>query len=322
MKVSILCLGNIAAKMAQTLNALPEAEPYAVASRTASKATAFAAEHGFQKAYGSYEELAADPNAGLIYIASPHSHHYKLAKLCLEHGHPVICEKPFTANRAQAEELFALAAQKNLFITEAMWTRYLPYIDKVREILASGAIGEICSASATFGCPLSHVERMARPELAGGALLDLGVYPFTFLSLFMESDIASIATEAVKTTLGVDAQSTTVLRYRNGTLGTVQCSMLNHMPVYASIYGTKGRIEVPNFMSAERFTLYIDGQSPDEYRFPFEVNGFEYEIRAAFAALAEGRTTCPQSPHAETLRVIGLMDTLRARWGVRFPFET
>ena len=107
----------------------------------------------------------------LIYIASPHSHHYKLAKLCLEHGHPVICEKPFTANRAQAEELFALAAQKNLFITEAMWTRYLPYIDKVREILASGAIGEICSASATFGCPLSHVERMARPELAGGALL-------------------------------------------------------------------------------------------------------------------------------------------------------
>lgn len=321
MKVSILCLGNIAAKMAHTLNALPEAEPYAAASRSAQKAESFAAEHGFQKAYGSYEELAADPDAGLVYIASPHSRHYELAKLCLEHGHPVLCEKPFTANRAQAEELFALAARKNLFITEAMWTRYLPYIDKVRELLANGAIGEIRSASASFGCPLSHVERMARPELAGGALLDLGVYPFTFLSLFMGSDIASISTEAVKTPLGVDAQSATVLRYRNGTLGAVQCSMLNNMPVHAAIYGDKGRIEVPNFMSAERFTLFIDGQEPTEYQFPLEINGFEYEVRASLAALAAGKTECPQCPHAETLRVLGLMDTLRARWGVRFPFE-
>lgn len=177
MKVGIIGAGNIAGSMAATLNAMEEAVCYAIASRDLKKAEDFAEKYGIEKAYGSYEELVEDREVDIVYIATPHSHHYEHAKLCIEHGKHVLCEKAFTVNAAQAEELFKLAAEKKVLITEAIWTRYMPYRKVVNDLLAEDVIGEVCTLTANLCYPISQVERIIRPELAGGALLDGGIYP-------------------------------------------------------------------------------------------------------------------------------------------------
>ena len=169
-KIGIIGAGHIAIKMASTLNAMQSAEPYSIAARDRSKAEAFAAAHNITKAYGSYEALADDPDVDLIYIATPHSLHYAHARMCLERGKAVLCEKAFTANAAQAERLLDEAQRRGLFITEAIWTRYMPLSHKVKELMESGAIGEPRVLTATLCYMMEHKERIVRPELCGGAL--------------------------------------------------------------------------------------------------------------------------------------------------------
>ena len=185
MKVGILGAGRIAATMAKTLNGMKEAEAYAVASRSPEKAEEFARKNHVEKAYGSYEEMLADEEVELVYIATPHSHHLEHGKLCISYGKPVLCEKSFTANAAQARELLDYAAEKKVFITEAIWTRYMPSRKMIDDIIASGELGEIKMISANLGYELTDKERMLRPDLAGGALLDVGVYTLNFASMVL-----------------------------------------------------------------------------------------------------------------------------------------
>lgn len=319
---SILCAGNIAETMAKTVSQMTEVAPYAIAARDLDRAKRLAEKYGFQKAYGSYKELAEDEDAGLIYIASPHSHHYEHAKLCLEHGKPVLCEKSFTANAKQAEELFRLAEEKRLLITEAVWTRFQPFVSKIREILSKGAIGEPLTITATFGENLTHVERLVAPELAGGALLDLGIYPLTFASLFFGTEIETVRSAAVITERGVDAQDSITLVYRDGRMAVLNCSMLCSMKNKGIIYGTMGRMEVEPFWFPQQIQVFRNGeQEPEVVDVPFDITGYEYEVRAAVKAIRNGELECPEMPHAETLRLMRLMDRLRAEWGIRFPFE-
>ena len=185
MKIGILGAGGIAVQMAKTVAGMKDVENYAVAARSFERAQAFAEKYGFSKAYGSYEEMLADPQVDLVYIATPHSHHYLHAKMCLEAGKNVLCEKAFTVNADQARKLFALAKEKNLLITEAIWTRYMPSRKMIDDIISSGVIGEVTAVIANLNYAISEVERIRKPELAGGALLDVGVYTINFASMVL-----------------------------------------------------------------------------------------------------------------------------------------
>ena len=185
MKIGILGAGGIAVQMAKTVAGMKDVENYAVAARSFERAQAFAEKYGFSKAYGSYEEMLADPQVDLVYIATPHSHHYLHAKMCLEAGKNVLCEKAFTVNADQARKLFALAKEKDLLITEAIWTRYMPSRKMIDDIISSGVIGEVTAVTANLNYAISEVERIRKPELAGGALLDVGVYTINFASMVL-----------------------------------------------------------------------------------------------------------------------------------------
>lgn len=322
LNVSILGAGRIAATMAETLAKMKDVTCYAVAARDLNRAQAFASQYGFQKAYGSYEEMLEDGGTDLVYIATPHSHHREHALLCLNHGKNVLCEKAFTVNRKQAEEVFALADQKGLLITEAVWTRYMPFVKTLRELLESGAIGKVCSLEASFGFELSWHERLVDPSLAGGALLDMGIYPLTLAAIAFGGDVAHVTSRCVKTARGVDAQDSIALEYADGKLATLTTSMICNLRNEAMIYGTKGRLEIPAFWHAEELRLWADGADiPKIYPCPVEISGYEYEVRACAKAIAAGKTACEELPHMETLRMMGLMDSLREAWGLRYPME-
>ena len=188
-KVGIIGAGWIAEKMAAALAPLDDYCVYAIASRSIDKAKSFAERWGVEKAYGSYEEMVADKDVDLVYIATPHSHHFPHAMLAVNAGKPVLVEKAFTANAAQAEELIAAARAKGLFITEAIWTRYMPLSHKIREIMESGMIGKPRLLTATLSYMMEFKERILRPDLCGGALLDLGVYALNFARMYFGKDI-------------------------------------------------------------------------------------------------------------------------------------
>ena len=322
MKVGILGAGRIAATMARTLNGMKEAEAYAVASRSLEKAEAFARANHVEKAYGSYEEMLADEEVELVYIATPHSHHLEHGKLCISCGKPVLCEKSFTANAAQARELLDYAAEKKVFITEAIWTRYMPSRKLIDDIIASGELGEVKMISANLGYELTDKERMLMPELAGGALLDVGVYTLNFASMVLGDDVVKMTSECVKTDTGVDGQDAIILTYRDGKLAVLHTGMWADTEQYGIIYGTKGYMIACNINNIDTIQIY----SPDrhlvrEIKVPEQITGYEYEVLACRRALAAGELECGEMPHAETLRIMEWMDALRADWGVKYPFE-
>lgn len=323
LKVGILGAGAIARKMALTLAGMPdEAEGYAVASRSMEKAQAFAKEWNFKKAYGSYEEMLDDPEVGLVYIATPHSHHRDHALMCIRRGKPVLCEKAFTANAAQAEEVLDEARRRGVFITEAIWTRYMPLSKTINELLAGGIIGTPVMLSANLGYPLADKERMLRPELAGGALLDLGVYALNFASMVFGTEVERVVSACTRTATGVDAQDSITLTYPGGRMAVLHATMLARTDRQGIISGDKGHLVVENINNPQKITVMDnDYQVRAIYDCPKQITGYEYEVYACAEALRKGWTEAPDMPHAETLRVMKLMDALRAEWGVRFPFE-
>ena len=319
---AILSAGYIAGVMADTVSRMrEELVLYAVGARDKSRAQAMAEKYGAQKSYGSYEELVSDANVDLVYVASPHSHHYEHAKLCLNHGKHVLCEKAFTANLAQARELVALAKEKKLFLGEAVWTRFMPFVSKVKELMDQRAIGDIHALQCGFGQELTHVERMTNPALAGGALLDLGIYPLTFASLFFGTEVAEITGDAVLTDQGVDAGNSVILKYRDGKIASLLSCMTVWMPNTGILFGEKGYIIAHDFWNCQRLTVCVRGENPYDIECPFEISGYEYEVRAAIKAIEEGRLCCDEMPWEESLRLMEVMDGLRAKWGVKYPFE-
>lgn len=321
MKVGILGAGNIACKMAEAINGLDDSvEAYAIASRNLEKAEAFAVQWGFQKAYGSYKALIEDPMVDLVYIATPHSHHFEPAKLCVEHGKAALVEKAFTMNAKQAKELLTLAEEKNVLVTEAIWTRYMPSRKMIDALVASGIIGNVTSLSANLGYANGHLERMKRPELAGGALLDLGVYPINFASMVFGTNVKEISSTCVKTETGVDSQDSITLIYEDGKAAYLYATMLAQSNREGVIHGDKGFIEVQNINNCEEIRVYnLDYELTARYEVPKQINGYEYEVLACKKALEQGAIECPQMPHGETIRIMELMDELRTAWGIRFP---
>lgn len=322
MKIGILGAGGIARVMAETVNGMEEAQCYAVAARDLGRAQKFAEEFGVEKAYGSYEEMLQDPQVELVYIATPHSHHYEHVKLCLEHGKHVLCEKAFTANAAQAEEILKMAEEKGILLTEAIWTRYMPMRKTIDEVVASGIIGKITSLSANLGYVIEQNERIHAPELAGGALLDLTVYPLNFASMVFGDDIVKVDASCVKIDTGVDGQDNVMLTYRDGKMATLYTTIHAQTDRRGMINGSLGYIEIENINNYESMKVYdLDRKVIASYEAPKQITGYEYEVRAAIRAIREGKTECEEMPHAETIKMMKLMDRIRADFGIVYPFE-
>lgn len=319
-KAAILGLGGIAQKMADTINKTEGVTLYAAASRSIDKALAFAEKYGAEKAYGSYEEMAEDEDVQLVYIATPHAFHSENALMCLEHGKHVLVEKPLAVNAQQAEEVFGKAREKGLFAGEAMWSRFMPIQKKLKEIIDSGIIGEVTCVTANTGGAMTQVPRLTEPELAGGALLDVGIYPLNFASMAIDAPVINMETSAVLSDKGVDAQNAFVLSYPQGKMAILGSSMISEMDSRGVIYGTKGRIEAEFIIDISKLTVYSSAGVQVIER-PTQVTGFEYELTAALKAIEGGKVQTEEMPHSETVKMLRITDGLRRRWGVRYPFE-
>lgn len=321
MKIGILGAGGIARTMAYTVLRTKNAELAAIGSRSIGKAEIFAAEFGVPKAYGSYEELAADKDIDLVYIATPHSRHYEDCMLCMENGRNVLCEKAFTANARQAAELISYSEEHGIFLGEAMWTRFMPLRFVLDDILASGIIGRVTSLTANLGYPIENVERLREPSLAGGALLDLGVYTINFASMIFGTEVENIVSSCVKNDRGVDMHNSIIMNFSGGRTSVLHSNMTAATDRRGMIYGTLGRIEVKNINNYEGISVYLNDGEVKYYIAPPQVSGYEYELEAAMTAVSKGKAEYDEMPHVETLRIMKIMDGLRMDWGVRFPFE-
>ncbi len=322
LRVGILSTGSIAATMAGTVAKMKEAEVYAVASRTKEKAEKFAVRFGAQKAYGSYEEMADDENVDLVYVATPISEHYENVKMLIDHGRNVLCEKAFAVNEKQAAEMTALAEEKGVLLAEAIWVRYMPMWTTLKQILDSGAIGEPMTLTCNLCYLIDRVPRLVKPELAGGALLDVGVYTINFASLVFGDEIETITTRALMTDTGVDAQNSITFTYPGGRMAILNSSLRVLSDRKGIIYGTKGFVIVENINNFESITVYNENREVTAVcEQPPQITGYEYEILACAEAIRRGQTQCPQMTHAQTLRIMAQMDAVRAEWGLKYPRE-
>ncbi|MDE7248334.1 MAG: Gfo/Idh/MocA family oxidoreductase [Lachnospiraceae bacterium] len=320
--IGIMGTGNIASIMAETIKRMKGVRLYAAASREKIRAEVFAGKHGCKKAYGSYEDLVKDSKVDLIYIATPHSEHFENAKLCLINGKPVLCEKAFTANAYQAEELFRIAQENGVFITEGMWTRYMPMLTTIREVVGSGVIGEPKTLTANLGYVIDKVERLQDPALAGGALLDVGVYTLNFALMIFGNNIDKIHSCCTYTDTGVDQQNTITIQYMDGKCALLNSSMVSLSDRKGIIYGTKGFAIVENINNFESIAVYDTSyKKVAEYKRPKQISGYEYEVEACIRAIRDHQIECVEMPHSETLRVMKMMDNLRKEWGIVYPFE-
>ena len=328
--VAILGAGRIARHMADTLVKMAEDEryrdlvaPYAVAARDGGRAAVFAAEFGFPVSYGSYEELAADPKVNLVYIATPHNLHASQAALCMRAGKGVLVEKAFGANTAQAQAMIDVSNETGMLCTEAIWTRYMPSRPMIDDIIASGAIGDVQAIDANLCYPTTAKARIVDPALAGGALLDVGVYPINFIDMIMHNaPIARVESSMRAYETGVDAHDSMTFYYENGVMATAQSSILCHSDRAGSVWGSDGYLVCRNINNVEAIDVYDANHTVvKHYDVPAQLTGYEYEVAAAAQAMLDGKRECAAMPHADTLRIMKLMDSLRADWGLKYPFE-
>lgn len=322
-RIGIMGTGKIAGIMAGTIKKMKNVKCYGVASRDEDRARQFADEHGIKVAYTSYEEMVLDNKIDLIYIATPHSEHYANMKLCIENGKNVLCEKAFTANAAQAKEIIDLAHEKGVFVAEAMWTRYMPMLTTIKGVLNSGIIGEPTMLTANLGYNIVSKERIYKPSLAGGALLDIGVYTLNFAAMMFGKDIDKIESSCVKLESGVDASESITVKYKDGKMAVLNCTVNGISDRRGVIYGSKGFIVVENINNFESVTVYDASYKPGKTtKAPKQITGYEYEVYSCFEAIDKGELECWEMPHEETIRIMKQMDELRAQWGIVYPFES
>ena len=322
MRVGIIGTGWIAEKAAITLAGLTECEAYAVGSRSQEKADAFAAKWNIPKAYGSYAALIADADVDLVYVGTPHSHHYDVTREAILAGKPCLVEKAFMANHRQASDIVRLAREHQVFLAEAIWTRYQPVVATVRQLIADGRIGTPHLVTATLGYSMGDKPRIMRADLCGGALLDLGVYALNFVRMFFPADIVSIDGHCVKSQTGMDLTNAITLVLSDGTLCNLQSSAQCVGDNIGVIAGTEGNLIIDNINNPQQITVNgPDRTYVETIRVPQQITGYEYQFLACRQCLKEGRLEPREMPLDETLYIMQLMDQLRRQWGVRYPMD-
>ena len=322
----IISTGGIAHSFAKSLAPVADAEIAAVASRTKDKADAFAHEFNAKRSYGSYEQLAQDPDIDIIYIGTPHSFHMDNTIMSLTAGKSILCEKPLAINAAQARRMIQTAGDMNLFLMEAMWTRFNPTIAQVRNWLNDGRIGDVKLLCADFGIrrDWDPAGRMLNPQLGGGALLDLGVYPVSFASMVFAQKPSKITGLTQFTNTGVDQLSSMTLSYDSGQLAVLLCASNVQTPTQAYIIGTKGTILVHGpFFCTTKATCTIGDSQPETFEHPWQNGrtGYTYQAEAVMECLRKGQTQSDLMPLSESLEIMEVMDELRRQWNFKYPCQ-
>jgi predicted dehydrogenase len=319
----ILGTGGIAKAFARDLSFFNNHIVQAVGSRSSEKATDFALEFPGCTPYGSYEELVADPMIDAVYVATPHPQHVTNTLLALNAGKPVLCEKPFAVNAVEAKAMVASARANNVALLEAMWTRFLPHIAQVRELLASGVIGEIVNVEADHGQYLIDHEnpRLTEPSLAGGALLDLGIYPVSFAHMVLGAP-ARITATGVLTEKGVDSQTSTIFDYENGAQAVLTTTLITGTPCRATIAGTLGRIEIDRtFYNPANMRLVMQDGTTTEYPNTYKGHGLREQAAELERMVRNGEIESPLLTHKMSIEILQSLDEIRNQIGLRYPFE-
>lgn len=326
----ILGPGRIATKFASAVSAIDGAAVSSVASRDIERATRFADEFGIANRYGSYNELLEDPVVDAVYIATPHRFHFEQAMLCLDAGKHVVCEKSITVNATQCRQLIDKAKSKKLFLMEALWTRFLPIYKEVRSLIDAGEIGEPRLVDSTFCFPVTddRPDRLWRHDLAGGALLDIGVYNIAMSQWILGNPTDVFANGNIGRT-NVDDQVSAILRYAPSDRDDMSPATAQFTCGFGfegandfTICGTKGVIRIhKRFWGASRASVITPDGDERIIDAPHRHNGFEYQIEAAMACIAAGALECPTMPHANSLANMELMDSIREAIGLRYDFE-
>ncbi|NND75515.1 MAG: Gfo/Idh/MocA family oxidoreductase [Ilumatobacter sp.] len=308
--------------MVTALHALPDAEITAVGSRSQASADEFASTHGIARAWGSYDELFADPDVDIVYVASPHSHHREMTIAALDAGQHVLCEKAFAVNAAEAREMVDAARRNDRFLMEAMWTWFIPAVVELRDRIAAGSIGRLLTIEAAFGIRVDVPDgRHRRPDLAGGALLDVGIYPLTFACFLTGEHPTDVRAYGQLTPDGVDETFAGVASFPSGPLATFQASIGALSGHGARIVGTDGRVEVDApFWHTAGFTIHRDGAEPERVALPN--SGLAHEAAHAMARVRAGHRESDVIDLATTLRTMELLDDVRAQLGVVYPSES
>jgi len=322
-KWGIIGTGRIARAFATALAGVPDAELYAVGSRSSEKSASFAAEFGFANLYGSYDELLSDDSINIVYIATPMAAHYDVCMSALRKGRNVFCEKSVTLNAAQLRDILALADEKELFFCEAMWMKCRPTYLKMKEWISSGRIGDIRCIKADFSnlVPYDANDRLFRADCGGGSLLDVAVYPLTLVHDLLGVPVSIDSAAHIEN--GIDLSESLILRYNNGAFASIDAGFEMSLRNNAVISVTDGSIVFGDcFFCSDTVSLYDrDRRLVEEFNSPARVNGYEYEIEEAHRCLRSGLTDSPLIPHSATLEVMEIMDGLRKEWGVKFPQE-
>jgi predicted dehydrogenase len=319
-RFGVLGTGRIAAKFTEDLARSPGCEVVAVGSRTTDRAASFGHDHAIARAYGTYEDLVADPDVDIVYVAVPHPGHRDTAMLCLEAGKPVLVEKPFTMNLAQATEVIDTARARGLFCMEAMWTRFLPSFRHIRQLLDDGQLGELKTVVAEFGVWVAKdpKSRLFDPNLGGGALLDLGIYPVSLAHLAFGAP-QQVQALSDSTFTGVDEQTSVLLHYEGGGQAILSATLGVELPNRAVIAGEDAYIEIERrWHQASSFTLTVRGGEPQLFEYPEEGNGLRYQAEEVAIRLRAGELESPVMPLDATLEVMATMDEIRAQIGLSY----
>lgn len=326
-KIGIVGAGTIAGVIADTVNKMNEAIDDtvvlgAIASRSLDKAKAFAEKYKVPKAFGSYQEMFESDDIDLVYVATPHSQHYENAMAALKAGKHVIVEKAFTSNAEQAKDLIKFAEEKQLLITEAIWTRYQPMRTIIRDTVESGIVGSPRLLTATLGYAIENVERIAKPELAGGALLDLGVYPLN-LAVMILGRPKWVVAQGIKSKLGVDIDDCITLQFGgHGPMAILGASVTSVSDRRAVFHCEDGYIEIENVNNPESIKVYDnENKLLREAKCPTQITGYEYELIETAEAIKEGKLECVSMPHEATIYMMEMMDDIRKQLEVKYPFE-
>ena len=321
-KWGILGPGGIARAFAKDLQLLEGHEVAAVGSRTLSNAQEFAKTFG-GTAYGSYEELVADPTVDAIYVATPHPSHKENVITALNAGKPVLCEKPFAVNAHEAREMVAAAEKNGVALMEAMWARFLPHYADVREIIASGVLGQILTVQADHGQRLAdrNIPRLVEPSLAGGALLDLGIYPVSFAHMILGNP-AKITASAVLTDKGVDAQTSMIFDYADGAQAILTTTMIEQTPCRAVVAGVNGWLEIDRtFYNPTSMRVVLFDGSVTQYPHTYTGHGLREQAEAFKKLVQSGKTQSEILTWKDTVDIMGTLDAVRSQIGLRYPFE-
>lgn len=320
-KWGILAPGKMSAKFTRALKLLDNVELHAVGSRDIERATLFARDYGFKNYYGSYEELAADPDLEIVYIASPHSYHYEHTMLCLRNGKHVICEKAFAMNAREVKEMINEAKKRKLFLMEALWPPFQPFYKKAHEIIKSGILGNINYLDGYFSFipPFDPNDRKFNLSLGGGSLMDIGIYPvidaLTFLGL-----PSGIKAAAVFGQTGSEESLSVIFTYRNGKMASLYSSFRTSIGIGCEIYCEKGNLILSRGRDMnQRVILSLHGKDKEEFVFTPPAMGYHWEAEEVMKCLDEGRIESPVVPLSFSYDLIKTIDRIRKTAGIVFP---